>query len=98
MELNTFTSYMDSSKLLTSNEYFAGYHYGLRRFHHGETFGENKQIELLKQRGGATAHGVTDGLAGLEPRIYCTQNAGDCSGCSLSSYGRDCHNRALSVL
>jgi len=23
---------------------------------------------------------------------YCTQNDGDCSSCSLSSYGRDCHN------
>jgi len=23
---------------------------------------------------------------------YCTQNNGDCTTCSLTSYGRDCHN------
>jgi hypothetical protein len=23
---------------------------------------------------------------------YCTQNDGDCQGCSLSNYGRDCYN------
>ena len=27
--------------------------------------------------------------------IYCTQNDGDCSTCSLVNYGRDCHNNPL---
>lgn len=26
---------------------------------------------------------------------YCTQNNGDCSTCSLVSYGRDCFNQRL---
>jgi len=26
---------------------------------------------------------------------YCAQNNGSCSACSLSSYGRDCHNNLL---
>lgn len=25
---------------------------------------------------------------------YCTQN-GDCASCSLSSYGKDCHNKPI---
>jgi hypothetical protein len=28
-------------------------------------------------------------------KSYCTQNNGDCSTCSLSSYGRDCRNNPL---
>lgn len=27
-------------------------------------------------------------------KTYCTQNNGICSGCSLTSYGRDCRNNA----
>ena len=27
---------------------------------------------------------------------YCTQNNGECAGCSLSSYGRDCQNNPIS--
>ncbi len=26
---------------------------------------------------------------------YCTQNDGDCSTCSLTSYGRDCMNEPI---
>lgn len=26
---------------------------------------------------------------------YCTQNNGDCGSCSLSHYGRDCHNNPI---
>jgi len=26
---------------------------------------------------------------------YCTQNAGDCSTCSLVNYGRDCMNNSV---
>ena len=26
---------------------------------------------------------------------YCTQNDGDCSTCSLVSYGRDCQNNPI---
>jgi hypothetical protein len=28
-------------------------------------------------------------------RSYCTQNSGDCSSCSLSSYRRDCRNNGI---
>lgn len=28
-------------------------------------------------------------------KSYCTQNNGDCSTCSLVSYGRDCQNNPL---
>ena len=28
---------------------------------------------------------------------YCTQNDGDCSTCSLVSYGRDCRNKSLAA-
>lgn len=28
---------------------------------------------------------------------YCTQNAGHCSSCSLSNYGRDCENNKIIV-
>lgn len=29
---------------------------------------------------------------------YCTQNNGDCPGCSLSNYGRDCQNHKIHTL
>jgi hypothetical protein len=29
---------------------------------------------------------------------YCTQNHGDCTTCSLVSYGRDCHNNAVACV
>lgn len=28
-------------------------------------------------------------------KSYCTQNDGDCSSCSLVSYGRDCQNNPV---
>ena len=30
-------------------------------------------------------------------KAYCTQNNGDCSTCSLVSYGRDCHNEPIGL-
>ena len=32
-----------------------------------------------------------------EPPTYCTQNAGDCSICSLVNYGRDCQNNPVEI-
>ena len=40
---------------------------------------------------GITACGI--GVEGMPE--YCTQNAGDCDTCSLSSYGRDCANNPI---
>jgi len=28
-------------------------------------------------------------------KVYCTQNQGDCSTCSLKNYGRDCQNNKV---
>jgi hypothetical protein len=35
------------------------------------------------------------GADGLRP--YCTQCDGYCDNCSLSSYGRDCHNNPIDI-
>ena len=90
-----FNSYMMQAKQLCSPEYLRGYQYGLRRHFHGENFGEEEQFRKMRERGGATAQGLQDGLSGKKPRIYCSQNGGDCSTCLLVSYGRDCRNNPI---
>jgi hypothetical protein len=95
MKQTTFNSYMMQSLQLSSTEYHRGYQYGLRRRFHGENFGEQERFRLMLERGGATAQGLQDGLSGRAPRIYCSQNDGDCSTCSLVNYGRDCENSPI---
>lgn len=68
MNQSQFSSYMNESETLSHPEYYQGYHYGLRRHYHGENFGENKKIEIMKNRGGKIAEGVNDGLAGKQPK------------------------------
>jgi len=36
-----------------------------------------------------------DGVVGRMMPSYCSQNDGDCSTCSLVSYGRDCQNNPI---
>ena len=82
MDQSQFSSYMLQSKQLSSPEYYQGYHYGLRRYYHGENFGESEKTEIMQHRGGQIAAGVTDGLEGKRPVIikgYCTQNDLDAS-------------------
>ena len=31
----------------------------------------------------------------MDKKPYCTQNAGDCTTCSLVNYGMDCHNNPV---
>jgi len=67
MNQSTFTSYMNQSKILSSPEYYQGYHYGLRRYYHGDNFGEDKIIEKMKNRGEEIADGVNDVRYGKKP-------------------------------
>ena len=32
---------------------------------------------------------------GVELKIYCTQNDGDCETCGLVNYGKDCKNNKI---
>ena len=68
MNQSTFSSYMNQSKILSTSEYYQGYHYGLRRHYHGENFGDNEVIKKMKQRGEKIADGVNDGLVGKKPK------------------------------
>lgn len=38
---------------------------------------------------------TSTGCEKMKIKPYCTQNDGDCSTCSLVSYGRDCQNVPL---
>jgi hypothetical protein len=33
----------------------------------------------------------------VKEKEYCTQNGGDCVGCPLASFGRDCHGILIMV-
>ncbi len=67
MNFETFCRYMIEVKTFCSVEYRTGYQYGLRRFFHGIAFGYDDHIHLLKSKGGKTASGLMDGLAGIAP-------------------------------
>jgi len=43
----------------SDTKYFQGYHYGLRRHYHDDNFGDNKIIEIMKNRGGLIADGIS---------------------------------------
>ena len=36
-------------------------------------------------------------ITGYNIKPYCTQNNGDCESCSLSNYGKDCHNKPINT-
>jgi hypothetical protein len=96
MDQNTFVRFMSSVKVCFGmTDYAHGYGYGLRRFYHGPRFGEDAQIERMQARGGALQQGLADGLAGMQSRLYCSQNDGDCASCSLVNYGKDCRNNPV---
>jgi hypothetical protein len=57
--------------------------------------GQNKQPNQPPNGvdGLAWSSGYIEGKA--NQRTYCTQNAGDCSTCSLVNYGKDCMNNPV---
>ena len=67
MDLNQFKSYIRQSEFLSDPDYRRGYCYGLRRFYHGETFGDNIIIATMKERGGLLKEGIINGLTGRGP-------------------------------
>ena len=56
MSLKKFTMFMNAIELfendLFSSNYCYGYRYGLRRFYHGDKFGDDEKIEKIKLKGG----------------------------------------------
>jgi hypothetical protein len=88
MDEKTFGRYQKEARLFCSEDYNFGYQFGLKRFYRGEPSGANP--EEMFDLGGAGSQGLRDGLSGIRPRFYCTQNEGDCSTCSLVKEGRDC--------
>lgn len=96
MEKETFIRFMNmSSSVMKDENYCVGYQYGLRRFYHGKKFGEDKIISLLRQKGNGYLQGVADGLAGVEPRIYCMKDECYCKECSYGNYILDCNNKKI---
>lgn len=109
MDENKFQSMMseaDCHRGLSGGTYFNGYMTGLRRLHHGESFGtqENHDLNMSladeddpdrRSRG----QGYRDGFNGIRPNpdrwSYCTQNENDCQTCSLVNYRRDCQNNQI---
>jgi len=67
MDLSQFKSYIRQAEFLNDPDYRRGYCYGLRRFYHGEKFGDNIVINAMKDRGGLLKEGIIDGLTGREP-------------------------------
>ncbi len=64
---DTFRSYLSASKALAPGDYDLGYRYGLRRRYHGIRFGDTLTLTALRERGGESAAGLRDGLAGEPP-------------------------------
>lgn len=69
MEHETFVTYMQFSKALSTPRYYQGYHYGLRRHYHGKNFGDNEIMEKMQSFGDDMTDGFNDGLKGLKPKI-----------------------------
>jgi len=67
MDLSQFKAYVRQAEFLSDSDYRRGYAYGLRRFYHGETFGDNIIIATMKERGGLLKEGIIDGLTGRGP-------------------------------
>ena len=69
MDFKTFQSYILMSNTLCNLDYLQGYQYGLRRNYHGENFGEDKMIAIIKSKNNEITAGLNDGLAGNKPKI-----------------------------
>jgi hypothetical protein len=61
-----FDQYMQAAKQ-ASDEYFAGYVYGLSRFQYGPKFGKPEVHEEMAKRMDARGSGYRDGIAGNPP-------------------------------
>lgn len=81
-------------------DFWTGYMRGLRRAHHGRSFGTDAEHEQwLALRGDANEARDMQGRGyrrGIRDGIGCTQTGvNDCEECSLVSYGKDCRNMPL---
>lgn len=71
MNEQLFSTYMQSAKSLHEGDYLAGYLRGLRRFWHGENFGEPGEHEkwmAMSDHRQDMGDGYRDGFAGKPPR------------------------------
>ena len=50
-----------------AGDYWAGYRQGLRRWHHGEAWGDPETLARLAADSGERGRGYQDGLAGRDP-------------------------------
>jgi len=94
-EADTFRRFNNSSG------YFSGYIRGLRRAFYGNKFGTAEEHDLwfalIDDATMGKGQGYRDGLSGIRPRAYCSQNRHHCPSCSLVSYGKDCQNVPVGV-
>jgi hypothetical protein len=67
MIFGEFTVKLHSSEWVCDSDYKRGFQLGLRRAYHGERFGHDGQMELIRQQGGPVAEGLADGLEGKPP-------------------------------